>query len=243
MRKVLSRISVIIMLTAFSLVTAACGSESGIAKETYESVLAENANFKREQDELKQKVKELTAENKEIQVNCNSYMEKLESLQKEYDEYKVSMKEYEELGEAEAEARRIEAQRIIDEHKAEEERKAAEEAERREQEEKAGYDTGITYSQLARNPDDYKDGKVKFKGKVLQIMEDSKHDYIQMRFAVDGNYDEVLYCEYQKDIVSQRILEDDIITIYGVSYGLYTYKTAIGSQKTIPGVIINKIDQ
>lgn len=231
------------LLMSLCAVTAACGNDSGITREEYEAVSSENARVKKEHDELAKENTELTEENQKLQKDCDSYAEELDKLRKEYDEYKESMREYEGLKETEAEARRIEAQRVIDEQKAEEERRAAEEAERKEQEEKAGYETGITYSQLARTPDDYKNEKVKFQGKVLQIMEDADHDYIHMRLAVNGSYDEILYCEYNKNIVPQRVLEDDIITIYGVSYGLYTYDTALGSRITIPAVVIDKIDQ
>src|SRR5699024_863073 len=55
--------------------------------------------------------------------------------------------------------------------KAAEEKKAEEERKKKEEKEKKGYDTGITYDQLARTPDDYEGEKVKFSGKVLQVME------------------------------------------------------------------------
>ena len=34
---------------------------------------------------------------------------------------------------------------------------------------------------------------------------------VQIRLAVDDDYNTVLYCEYQSDIVSSRVLEDDHI--------------------------------
>ncbi|MBR3325756.1 MAG: hypothetical protein IKG22_00325, partial [Atopobiaceae bacterium] len=40
-----------------------------------------------------------------------------------------------------------------------------------------------------------------------------------------------------------RSLEDDEITIYGVSKGLYTYKSTLGGNITIPLVGIEKIEQ
>ncbi len=237
------KLIITIMLALMCVFIGACGNDSGVSRSEYESLMIENEKIKQEQEEIEQRFTELEKENEKIQSDRDFYAEELEKLQKEYFTYKESMKEYEILQEAEAEARRIEAQRIIDEQRAEEERKAAEEAEKKEQEEKAGYETGITYDQLARTPDDYKDEKVKFQGKVLQILEDADHDYIHMRLAVNGSYDDVLYCEYKKNIVSQRVLEDDVITIYGVSYGLYSYDTAIGSKVTIPAVLIDKIDQ
>lgn len=53
----------------------------------------------------------------------------------------------------------------------------------------------------------------------------------------------MLYCEYDKSIVKQRVLEDDMITIYGVSYGLFTYQSTMVGYITIPAVSVDKIDQ
>ena len=164
----------------------------------------------------------------------------LEHIQEEYDDYKEKMREYENLSLAEAQSREIEAQRIIDEEKARKEAERQAKIEQEEAEEKIGYDTGITYKQLARTPDDYVGKKVKFTGEVVQVVEGD--GIVQIRFAVDSDYNSMLFCEYQKSIVSERVLENDVVTIYGKSYGLYTYESTFGSQITIPAVIIDKIE-
>lgn len=129
--------------------------------------------------------------------------------------------------------------------KAEEEakKKAEEEEAKRlaEEEAKKGYDTGITYNQIARTPDDYKGKKVKFKGKVIQVMEGDGE--VQIRLAVGGNYDNIIYGVYDSNIVSSRVLEDDYITIMGLSAGLLTYQSTMGGEITIPSMLIEKIDQ
>lgn len=122
------------------------------------------------------------------------------------------------------------SQAKIDEAKA---AKAAEEA--------RGYETGITYDQLARTPDDFKGKKVKFYGKVVQVIEGSGS--VQIRLAVEDNYDTILLGEYSSSTVSSRVLEDDYITIYGTSVGTISYKSTMGGTITIPGVYIDKIDQ
>ena len=111
--------------------------------------------------------------------------------------------------------------------------KAAEEAQ--------GYETGITYDQLARTPDDFKGKKVKFTGKVVQVIEGSGS--IQIRLAVNDNYDTILFGQYDSSIVGSRVLEDDHITIYGTSAGTISYQSTMGGTITIPGVSIEKIDQ
>lgn len=144
---------------------------------------------------------------------------------------------------------KAEEQKAIEEEnariKAEEEakKKAEEEEARRlaEEEEKKGYDTGITYSQLARTPDNYKGKKVKFTGKVVQVMEGDGE--VQIRLAVGGNYNNIIYGVYDSDLVSSRVLEDDYITIMGLSAGLLTYTSTMGGEITIPSMLIQKIDQ
>ncbi|HHN8251700.1 toxin regulator [Clostridioides difficile] len=116
----------------------------------------------------------------------------------------------------------------------------AENQRKKEEEEKKGYDTGITYDQLARTPDDYKYKKVKFEGKVIQVIEDG--DEVQIRLAVSGNYDKVVLCSYKKSITPSRVLEDDYITIRGISAGTITYESTMGGKITIPGIAVEKIN-
>ena len=173
---------------------------------------------------------------------------KVETLQAKVDEAAPWFKMTdEEKKKTEAEAKASEEKRLAEEQaKKEAEEKAKAEAEAKakaeaEAKEKQGYNTGITYDQLARTPDDYLAEKVKFRGKVLQVMEGD--DYISIRLAVNGDYDNVIYGQYESSIVSSRVLEDDNITIYGLSSGLVTYKSTMGAQISIPGVMIDKIDQ
>ncbi len=119
--------------------------------------------------------------------------------------------------------------------------KIAEAKRQAEKKEKQGYNTGITYNQLARTPDDYEGEKVKFSGEVVQVIEGSSS--VQIRLAVNDDYDTILLGEYDSDIVSSRILEDDHITIYGTSIGTISYESTMGATITIPGVQIEKIDQ
>lgn len=118
--------------------------------------------------------------------------------------------------------------------------KAAAEKAAKEEEERIGYETGITYDQLARTPDDFKGKKAKFTGKVLQVMEGQGET--QLRVAVSGNYDKVLYVVYKSDIINSRVLENDKVTIKGKSAGIYTYKSTMGGEISIPAMLVEKID-
>ena len=106
---------------------------------------------------------------------------------------------------------------------------------------KDSYNTGITYNQLARTPDDYEGEKVKFKGRVLQVMEGS-YGITSLRVATKGRYDNVIYVTYLSSIVESRVLEDDTVTIYGTSKGLYSYESTGAGTITIPAVSADYID-
>ncbi len=125
--------------------------------------------------------------------------------------------------------------------KSEKEAKEKKLAEEKEKQEKQGYNTGITYEQLARTPDKLMGKAVKFHGKVIQIIEGDTE--VQMRLAVNDNYDKILYCAISKDnLKGTRILENDKITIYGLSTGLITYNSTMGGKISIPGVLIVKYE-
>ena len=100
--------------------------------------------------------------------------------------------------------------------------------------------SGLNYDNLARNPDDYEGNKYKGSGRVLQVLESDTE--VDVRVAVDDNYDNVIYLVYSPSIVSSRILEDDYVTFYGESKGLYSYTSTMGATITIPMLYVQKID-
>lgn len=191
-------------------------------------------------------------------VSNHGYQSRYDDLYYDYDELKSNFEELsnmekykdvptELLDEALAKYEEQLAKEEAEKQKQYEEQLAKEEAEKQKQaEEKAKaeakqYDTGITYEQLARNPDKYTGSKAKFKGKVIQVIEDGSGE-IQIRLAVNNNYDTVLYCTYPDSITSSRVLENDTITVYGMSLGTITYQSTIGGNITIPAMDVEKIE-
>lgn len=109
------------------------------------------------------------------------------------------------------------------------------------EEEKNKYNTGITFDQLARNPEENKGKFVKFTGKVLQVQEDGNDT--TLRVAIDGDYDHVVMVTYNLLFTpDSHILEDDKITFYGQSKGRTTYEATSGRSITVPLVDADKID-
>ena len=233
-------------------------------KEEEEEKLAEaSLAASKEVEEYEAQINSLSSEKDDYFENVLGLSSALADLSEEYGSYVESMSAYEDLAEAEIVARSIEVEAIIassiaqseaeSQSKKESEQasraavessieasKAAAEASRAE-EERIGYETGITYDQLARTPDDYEGKKVKFTGEVAQVIE--YDDETDLRIAVNGDYNLMLYCGYDPSILSYRILEDDTVTIYGVSVGLYSYTSTLGATITIPCVWVDKIER
>lgn len=239
----------VVLLVIISVVATSCSNAENIegneqnVENTEKSGIVQSEAAVYTKEEYDQVVKERDQYKSELETeksNLKKEKENSDRIQKEYEQYHEKMKAFENLSEAEAEARLIEANRTIEEEeKAKQE--AAEEAKRLEEEkDKMGYDTGITYENLARTPDDYAYEKVKFSGKVVQTLESDSE--VDMRLAVDGDYNQMIYVVYDPSIVSMRILEGDSITIYGWFYDLYSYDSTLGAKITLPLVWVDRIE-
>lgn len=119
-------------------------------------------------------------------------------------------------------------------------KKEAEKKAKKEQEEKdfkAGCQT-YTFEQMARNPDNFKGTNVKVTGEVVQALYDENTVDLRVNITKKGNYStyytDTVYVIYTPDIGEDKILEDDIITIYGTSKGDYSYTSTMGSKITLP---------
>ncbi|MBY0097267.1 toxin regulator [Mesobacillus maritimus] len=220
--------------TLVALLALWIGSTVGPSQAAMDTAIKVNKGMTEEIDELES-----------LNSESATKIAELEAKVKEAEPF-FKLKE-EERKQKEAEAKAAEEKRLAEEKEKEEaeqkaaEAKAAEEKRLAEEKEKKGYETGITYDQLARTPDDYIAEKVKFKGKVVQVMEGD--GTTQIRLAVNDNYDTVLFGEFDSSILDSRVLEDDVITIMGVSAGLITYESTMGGEISIPGVSIEKIEQ
>ena len=93
------------------------------------------------------------------------------------------------------------------------------------------------YKDIARNPDKYEGKNAKFKGKVVQVMEGDYYTVLRVNVTKGkyGIYSDTVYVIYiPKDSKESRILEDDIVTLYGELGGIETYETVMGASVSIP---------
>lgn len=216
--------------------------------EEVQTVMDERDKFQNENKDLEVQLQQIQTELSKTQ---NELKEEQAKITPEVQEF-IDQKEAEQKAQEEAErkAKEEEKARQEAEEKArqeEEERKAQEEAERQrlEEEEKARqeaekYNTGLTYEDLARNPEQNIFKCVKFQGRVVQVI--NGDNFNQYRLAVNDDYDQVILIEIDKSkLTNGNILEDDYITIEGVSMGEVSYKTVLGDTRTIPSVLVNNV--
>lgn len=104
----------------------------------------------------------------------------------------------------------------------------------------------ITFDKLGRNPNKYKGQKFKITGQVIQVQEgwgDSVDLRINMtkttyEYIDDVTWSDTIYATVEIGEDEDKILEDDIITIYGECDGDYTYESVMGSNITLPKINI-----
>lgn len=98
----------------------------------------------------------------------------------------------------------------------------------------------FTYEQIARNPDKVKGKNAKLVGKVVQVMTDNNSTNLRVNITKTGTYStyytDTIYVVYHPKSGEDKILEDDIITIYGTLQGDCTYTTVLGANITIPNI-------
>ena len=250
-------ISLIASFILFGMTTDASENEE-VAKNQVEEVEAEEEEEEEvvllilsDEDKvlLEENYGELSSEQKRSKVdnilrNIDDYedddrefiMEKKERIE---EERKVAEKEHKDKEEAERKEK--EAAEKERKEKEEAERKEKEDAEKaqREKEEKEKYNTGITRNDLARDKDGLIGEYVKFSGKIVQIMQGD--GYNQYRLAVDDDYDQMILIEMVDGLIDSNLLEDDYITIEGMSAGNHSYETVLGAEKTIPAVVVDQV--
>ena len=125
-------------------------------------------------------------------------------------------------------------------------KKAKEDAEAKKKSEKEFKDSckKYTFKEIARNPDKYQGKKMKFTGEVIQVSE-GWFNSVDIRLNVTKNeygwYEDTIYCTYTYKEGEGKILEDDIVTIYGTCDGDYTYTSVMGASITLPKINIEYI--
>ena len=93
----------------------------------------------------------------------------------------------------------------------------------------------LTYKELARNPSGNTGKKVKLTGRVMQTIESSMALMVNITKGEYGLYSDNIFVSYIP-LNSNRVLEKDIIVMWGTCDGLQSYKTVLGAEKSIPKI-------
>ncbi len=116
--------------------------------------------------------------------------------------------------------------------------KKAEEAQKIQQLEDFKSECGyLSYQDLSRNPDNYIGQKVILTGEVIQVLEEGND--VDLRLNITKGeyfYTDTVYVTYSRREGQSRILEGDIVTIWGTYNGLISYKSVSGTEITIPQI-------
>lgn len=102
-----------------------------------------------------------------------------------------------------------------------------------------GYNVISDYSEYARNPEIHKGEMIRFDGEIVQVVEGIEQNIYRISFNSDAN--SMFYVTYTPGIESERILEDDQVTVFGEFNGLYTYTSTLGGEITIPYCVAENI--
>lgn len=102
------------------------------------------------------------------------------------------------------------------------------------------YRTDLTYEDLARYPDDNMFTAVSLGGRVIQVMK-AQTGETQFRLAVNDDINQVILVELSDEAPKDlgRILEDDMLTVYGTAFNTIDYTTVMGDVRTVPVIIAN----
>ncbi len=89
----------------------------------------------------------------------------------------------------------------------------------------------VSYDELLRYPEKYEGERINIKGYVVQT---TNHGFLHINMTEDGSgfSDDRTVVYLPED--GPRIIEEDILNVWGFEGGVETYRTVLGSENTIP---------
>ena len=93
-----------------------------------------------------------------------------------------------------------------------------------------------TYKSIARNPEKSRGSFAVVSGEVIQVIEQGLHVILRVNITQESwGYKDTIYITYsRKSDTEDRILEDDIVTVWGELAGMESYETIFGATTSIP---------
>ena len=104
----------------------------------------------------------------------------------------------------------------------------------------------VDYETLARTPENYNGKCLVYNGEIVQIIYANTGSIATLRIAVsttdDISYSNMILAEYDMSSSSERLLEGDLVTIYGNCEGAKSYETVLGAKVTLPYIYIRYVN-
>jgi hypothetical protein len=99
----------------------------------------------------------------------------------------------------------------------------------------------IPYDDLMRNEDQYEGEEIHIQqGEIAQVLGDEEEGFQFRAYVTPGEY------TWDNDVLIRwdggRFLEDDIIEVWGVYNGLFTYENVLGGEQTIPDITAVEVE-
>ena len=102
-------------------------------------------------------------------------------------------------------------------------------------------DMSAMYEDIERNPDNYASHiECYITGTIVQVVEEDDYS-VEYRVETENGYVYVFWYDAE-ELRGSRLLEDDVVTIYGTTSGLTTYTTVLGVEKQVPELTVFFID-
>ena len=98
----------------------------------------------------------------------------------------------------------------------------------------------LIHANIMRNPENYDGQRVRVVGSVFQIIEQTNTHVVLLLETRGGDIVHVRYNQssaLHRQERGGRIIEGDTLSIYGISRGLHSYRTILGSTRTVPHVV------
>jgi hypothetical protein len=95
----------------------------------------------------------------------------------------------------------------------------------------------ITYGQLTKEVEKYRGKITKFTGSIMQIQQEGDHGAMILSVTNEiygWSLKNLMYVQYNKPT---QAVEDDVVTVYGILNGTYSYTTNAGNNETVPELI------
>ena len=94
------------------------------------------------------------------------------------------------------------------------------------------YSSSFDYEDIERNPGRHKDEKIRFEGKILQVVEGTYG--ATYRITSGGSGSNVFLVTYTRPEGTERFLQDDTVCVYAVFEELKTYSSTFDKSVTAP---------